>query len=172
MAIKLTQEAFISNVKAIHGDKYSFEKTEYVTARTPVIITCVKHQHDFEVMASTLTGEKKRKKERKYRVGSCPLCIKEYFDKLKRPKIRKPKLTKKIDNKRYYCCNIHGDVLIGKNRKIKLGCPTCNISTHKTVLIANSNNKIKLGITNTKKKSYVPYNELKKLVNGLGITSH
>jgi very-short-patch-repair endonuclease len=124
MPIKLTQEAFIFNVKAIHGDKYSFKNTEYITARIPVIITCVKHQYDFKVVPSTLIG-KKKKSERKYRVGSCPLCIKEYFDDIKHSKVFKIKKPRLIITKNPF-----------------------------------------------NKKSYMQYDELKRLVNALGITSH
>jgi very-short-patch-repair endonuclease len=119
MAVRLTQEIFVSNVVAIHGNKYSFEKTKYVSARTPVIITCIKHQHDFKIMAGVLSCKKKKRGERKYRVGSCPLCINEYFTRIKHPKIKKLITTKKINDK----------------------------------------------------KSYMLYDELKKLVNSLGITS-
>ena len=97
-------------------------KPKYITARIPIIITCVKHQHDFEVVANVITSKTKKKRERKHRVGSCPLGIEEYFNSVKHPKslkIKEPKLIKNTFNK----------------------------------------------------KSYMPYDELKKLVNVLGITS-
>ena len=215
MAIKLTPEQFIENVKKIHGNRYSFEKTKYVTARTPIIITCVKHQYDFEVVAGIIASKTKKKRERKHKVGSCPLCIQEYFNSIKRPKLPKIKKspvvkpikvkpvykTKRVNRKRYYICDIHGDVLIGNNRKTHQGCPTCNIEAYKAKLLIIRNNKLiaallkikktKLAFTGTTttilhkhysnpipsrksqtfKKPYIPYDELKKLVNTLGITS-
>ena len=38
-----TTEEFIAKSKAIFGDKYTYEKTNYVTAKIPVTITCPKH---------------------------------------------------------------------------------------------------------------------------------
>lgn len=40
---KLTNEEFIQKMLLKYGDAYSFDKTDYVNARTPVIITCKKH---------------------------------------------------------------------------------------------------------------------------------
>jgi very-short-patch-repair endonuclease len=44
---KLTTETFIEKAKAIHGDKCSYDKVEYVNHATKVIITCPEHG-DFE----------------------------------------------------------------------------------------------------------------------------
>lgn len=41
------RKAFVTRAQEVHGSKYLYEKTEYVTAKTPVIITCKQHG-DFE----------------------------------------------------------------------------------------------------------------------------
>ena len=38
-----SQEKFISDCVAVHGDKYDYSKTVYVTAHVPITITCHKH---------------------------------------------------------------------------------------------------------------------------------
>lgn len=51
-----TNAEFISQSKAIHGNKYSYGKTQYTTAHNKVVITCKKHG-DFEQAAhSHLAG--------------------------------------------------------------------------------------------------------------------
>ena len=41
--MKLTTEQFVSKALAKHGKKYNYEKVVYVSAKTPVVITCPKH---------------------------------------------------------------------------------------------------------------------------------
>lgn len=40
---KKTTKEFIEEARAIHGDKYNYDKTEYINNKTPVIITCTEH---------------------------------------------------------------------------------------------------------------------------------
>lgn len=44
----LTKETFVERSVAVHGDKYTYEKTEYTKSHDPVTITCRKHG-DFTV---------------------------------------------------------------------------------------------------------------------------
>lgn len=46
--VKYTQEEFIEKAKEIHGDKYTYDKVNYVNSVTPVIVTCDLHG-DFEI---------------------------------------------------------------------------------------------------------------------------
>jgi len=80
---RLTQEQFIEKIKQKYGNRYSFEKTIYQTSRLPIIITCVKHNYDFEVKPSVLLGEKKKNKSRDNMIGSCPVCHEEYMNNIK-----------------------------------------------------------------------------------------
>ena len=60
MSIKLTPEEFITKVKKRHGDKYSFEKTNYINMRTKVIVTCNIHSYDFTVFPDAISTDKKK----------------------------------------------------------------------------------------------------------------
>lgn len=51
--LALTNEEFIQRLKAIFGDKYSYEKTQYINSHTKVIVTCPIHG-DFEMRSSHL----------------------------------------------------------------------------------------------------------------------
>ena len=43
MGKRLTTEQFIERSRAVHGDKYVYDKVDYKTALTHVIITCPEH---------------------------------------------------------------------------------------------------------------------------------
>jgi len=58
-------QKFIEKVRALHGDKYSYDKLEYITNRLNVIITCPKH------------GDFKMRPTVHLRGGSCGECRKE-----------------------------------------------------------------------------------------------
>ena len=51
MMRKLTTEEFIAKAKAVHGDKYIYDKSVYVNSKEKIIITCPMHG-DFEQMPS------------------------------------------------------------------------------------------------------------------------
>ena len=133
-----SQEQFINKVRLRHGDRYSFKNTVYKTSRIPIILTCTKHQYDFEIKPSVILGNKKKGKARPKMVGSCPLCLNEYYGK-KLIKFEKPKhgrvtKFKYIEGKKYYPCEIHGNVEVGKRRNYNQGCPTCNIENYQKKL--------------------------------------
>lgn len=43
MVKKSNINEFIKKAKKVHGDKYSYDKINYINARTKIIITCPKH---------------------------------------------------------------------------------------------------------------------------------
>ena len=43
MAKKKTTEEFIKDSIEVHGDKYDYSKSEYINAKTKIIIICPKH---------------------------------------------------------------------------------------------------------------------------------
>lgn len=53
MAKKLTQEEFIAKAKGKHGDRFSYEKTKYVSAHKKLTVTCAIHG-DFQVTPANL----------------------------------------------------------------------------------------------------------------------
>ena len=50
--MKLTTEGFIKKAREVHGDFYDYNKTEYITSRKPLTITCPVHG-DFTHKASS-----------------------------------------------------------------------------------------------------------------------
>lgn len=136
--ISSKQIDFIKNVIKLQGNKYNFDKTNYINQRTKIIVTCVKHNHDFEIFPSVLLGSKK-KFNRSFSVGSCPICQKEYFDNIKKETINKFKIVH--NNKYEYdinnyinshipfnaICKKHGNFkIIGKSHVLGHGkCPLC-----------------------------------------------
>lgn len=66
---KMDTKLFISKLKEIYGDKYSYDKTEYTTQRNTVIISCPKHG-DIEVNANNLL----------YKKRGCVRCNDRIFD--------------------------------------------------------------------------------------------
>lgn len=53
MSKKLTLEEFISKARSKHGDAFSYEKTEYVSAHKKLTVTCKKHG-DFQITPANL----------------------------------------------------------------------------------------------------------------------
>lgn len=83
---------FIKRAREIHGDRYSYDKVDYITDKKPVIITCPKHG-DFEQRPTT------------HKTGSgCPKCAVEKIthsqdDFIRRAKeIHKDKFGKPLYN--------------------------------------------------------------------------
>jgi len=58
-----TKDGFIEKSRNVHGDKYNYDKVNYVTSRIKVIITCPKHG-DFE----------QKPNEHIYSKNGCPVC--------------------------------------------------------------------------------------------------
>ena len=66
--VRLTNEEFIEKAKAIHGDKYGYEKTQYVNTSTKVCIICKEHGEFWQVPNNHLFG------------AGCPKCAGKYND--------------------------------------------------------------------------------------------
>lgn len=76
-------ETFIADARRIHGDKYDYSKTEYISVFKPVIIICPKHGAFNQTPNSHLHGH------------GCPLCGKE-----KCSDVNKGNLTEFVDKAR------------------------------------------------------------------------
>lgn len=57
-----THADFVAQAQAVHGTKYNYAKVDYITSRTPVIITCDEH------------GDFTRTPESHYKGSGCPIC--------------------------------------------------------------------------------------------------
>lgn len=67
---KLSKEQFIERAKKVHGDKYDYSKVEYINAKTPVCITCLKHG-DFYITPNRHTSIGKT---------GCPKCTESQLE--------------------------------------------------------------------------------------------
>lgn len=93
--MRLTTEQFISNAKAKHGDLYDYSKSDYIDAKTKVVVICKKHG-DFEV----------RPADHVHLKSGCPSCA-NHISKAEY------KLTEVIES--------HGLEVIQSDRKILNG---------------------------------------------------
>jgi very-short-patch-repair endonuclease len=130
----LTTEEFIKRAKEVHGDKYSYEKTKYVDALTPVTITCKIHGDFEQIPHYHLSGNgcqkcglesraKKRVKPLKQFISDAK---EKHGDKYDYSKVeyRNEKSVIKIK------CPIHGEFeQIADNHVRGQGCPKCNSSS-------------------------------------------
>ncbi len=66
MGKKLTQDEWVERAKAIHNNKYIYDKTQYINKRTKVVITCPIHGDFKQIAHNHLQGQ------------GCPECGKEY----------------------------------------------------------------------------------------------
>ena len=66
MAKRLTTQEFIEKARAVHGDKYGYDKVDYKNTHTKVIITCPDHGDFPQEPAGHLRGQ------------GCPACGVEF----------------------------------------------------------------------------------------------
>ena len=128
-----TTEDFIERAKAIHGNKYSYEKVNYINSKTPVEIICPKHGSFFQDPANHLQG------------NNCTIC--GYEDSIKtRTKSTEEFITQAnlVNNNKYtyektnyktahtpviITCSKHGDFTQKPNEHLRgVGCPLCSES--------------------------------------------
>jgi hypothetical protein len=130
---QLTTKEFIDKARAVHGDKYSYDKVRYRNSPTKVIITCRKHG-DFEQSAG-----------RHMRGQGCPSCGTEDSHRLSRfttqqfiTKARMVHGTQydyrkaryiKTSTKVIITCRKHGDFTKTANKHLHCGqgCPDCSL---------------------------------------------
>ncbi len=67
-------EEFIECCKELYGDKYGYDKTEYVNSTTKVTVTCQKHNCDFQVLPLNFT----RTDQSHF---NCPMCSTQVYNK-------------------------------------------------------------------------------------------
>lgn len=109
---KLTTEQFIKQVQNKFGDKYTFEKTNYVSNMEKVIITCKKHG-DFTVTPNKLLGSNRY----------CPKCRhEEYFIK----KTEKWLNECKEKHKDKFDYSLIGNIIEKNNIKLPIICKKHN----------------------------------------------
>jgi len=114
---KKAADTFISRAVKVHGKKYGYEKTNYIYARTKVLITCLTCDEDFsQTPAHHLTG------------NGCPLCK---FKKLE--ELAKIKKKKAADTFISRAVKVHGEkfgyenvVYVDSMIKVCITCLVCD----------------------------------------------
>lgn len=133
-AKRLSTKEFIERAKELYGDKFDYSKTEYITARQKVIITCPEHG-DFEILPQHhLKGKSS---------GGCRKCGIEEINKDR--KLTQEQFIERIKDiqglsfektvysdkrkKVIVTCKIHGDYKTTAEVLLKgCGCPKCKSS--------------------------------------------
>lgn len=120
MSKRLTTEEFIEKAKQVHNNKYDYSKTEYVSSRIKVIITCPEHG-DFEQLPSShLQG-----------VG-CPKCSRIWTDEHKHNLQKSSRKSRGMTTEEWVerARSIHGDkydysqtVYVNQRTNVKIICP-------------------------------------------------
>ncbi len=105
-ALRSSTKEFIEHAKKVHGDKYNYDKVEYIGNHEKVIITCLKHKDFPQAPSGHLGGY------------GCPKCANEYTANLQRSSAEEfIKKAKKIHGNEYNYDKVeyvttHSDVII------------------------------------------------------------
>lgn len=131
-----TGEQFITEAKAKHGDKYGYDKVNYVGIESPVIITCPTHG-DFtqtphghlkgygcQKCGRATTGEKTRNDADEY-FEQAKIKHNDKFDYSKAVYISLSKLLTII-------CPVHGEFTQRADSHLKHGCEQCHYDSKVT----------------------------------------
>ena len=130
---KKTQEQFLLEAKAIHGDKYDYSKVEYQGANKRVCIICPEHGEFWQIASGHLRG------------AGCPYCVHErqrlgtssfiakakelYGDKYDYSKVE----YKGNKDKVCVICREHGEFWVTPNNHLRGSeCPACYGTPKKT----------------------------------------
>lgn len=125
MPKKLTREEFIERARAIHGDKYNYDKVVYVNNATKVVITCPTHGDFLQKPSMHLSG------------NGCPEC----YGRTRKNTVWFIKRAKMIHGERYdyskseyttankkvcIICKEHGEFWQEASQHLRgHGCPQC-----------------------------------------------
>ena len=120
-----SQDDYINLVEKVHNGKYSYEKTKYVNAHTPIIITCPIHGDFKQSPNGHLLGK------------GCSKCAGRYMDQDYFIELAKQVHGNKYDYSKVFfqggktpveiICSIHGSFTQapGNHVNAKQGCPEC-----------------------------------------------
>lgn len=146
-----TLEEFVKKARKVHGDKYDYSKSVYITARKPIEIICKEHGSFFQTPDNHTRGQ------------GCPKCKNKKFEiiylKSKEQFIEDAKKThgdkydyslvdyKNSKTKVKIICPRHGEFLQIPSSHIKRqGCPMCkNSFGEEKIYNFLSKNGLKLG---------------------------
>lgn len=152
--LRKSKEKFIEQAKQVHGDKYIYDKVEYVNSSTKVCIICPKHGEFWQAPPHHLNG-----------IG-CPQCggtakktLETFIKQANVAHHNKYSYEKTIyvndRTKVTITCPIHGDFQQSPNQHIRgHGCPYCGnnhrYSTEEFIELANRVHSFKYQYEKTK----------------------
>jgi len=97
----------LNKYRLAHNNEYEYKN--FINITKPFTAICKIHGEFTVYHESHIKGR-----------GKCKACHHILRGRKPHPNI------KYINEQKYYICNIHGDVPVGKNRKLYQGCPECN----------------------------------------------
>ena len=125
---KTKTEIFIEKAKKVHGDRYDYQKVDYVNNKTKVTIICRKHGIFLQTPNNHLKGR------------GCPMCsnnkkltLEEFIEKAKKVHGENRYDYSKVDyvnavTKITITCSIHGEFLQNPYSHLNgQGCPKCGL---------------------------------------------
>ncbi|AUR88781.1 hypothetical protein NVP1118B_21 [Vibrio phage 1.118.B._10N.261.49.F6] len=153
----LTTEEFIEKSREVHGDKYSYERTVYVTNKKKVVITCPEHGDFEQIPRHHLKG------------GGCAKCrydadrltTEEFVEKARAVHGSRYGYARTVyvgsKDKITITCPKHGDFNQGvHNHLLGCGCPKCasygfnpDKQAYLYILLdTETHSRVKIGISN------------------------
>ena len=140
---KLTNEDYIKKAKEIHGDKYDYSKTVYVSSREPIIVICPIHGEFEQMPRPHLSGSGCPKCGNKLKSQQKKLTQETFIDRCNKVHNNTYDYSKTVytnkRNKVTIICPIHGEFeQIASNHMRGQGCPKCG---KEKVQIRNGNYK-------------------------------
>ena len=122
--LRRTTDEFVAQARIVHGDKYNYDKTEYVNKRTKVCITCPKHGDFWQNAQSHLNG------------CGCKECMKESFRITYENFIER---AKEIHGDRYDYSLITKENFNGASSFVDIICPSHGVFRQKAINHLNGN---------------------------------
>ena len=128
MPAKMSQNEFIRRAKEIHGDKFNYDKVNYINGSTKVIITCPVHGDFLQTPSNHLNGGCKKcaDSNRDY----LRVTLDQFIDRANKKHKNKYDYSKvnyvNTKDKVIIGCPIHGDFeQEGNSHLLGIGCPKC-----------------------------------------------
>ena len=132
-----TTEEFIEKVKETHGNRYDYNKVEYINAKTKVCIICREHGEFYQTANEHLSGSGCMKC-----AGIYNYTTEEWIEKAKQVHGNKYDYRKveyiNANTKIWIICPIHGEFLQTAGNHLQgYGCPKCKVDILKSTFTSN-----------------------------------
>lgn len=122
---KISNKEFIEKSKMVHGNKYIYDKIDYVNSKNKIVITCPKHGDFIQSPANHLSGQNCPKCSGYQKLTSedfIKKCKEKHGEKYDYSKVKYISLHDKVT----IICKIHGDFYQLANTHIRgSSCPQC-----------------------------------------------